>query len=188
MNTDDPGDTTALLARVSAGERGAADDLLDLLTRELREMAHHRMSRQRSGHTLQTTALIHEAWIRIFGGSASAIESRMHFLKVASSAMRSVLVDHARRRGSDKRGGLRQRVELPDDLSVEDKPRSQILDLDAAVDKLAAVDQEQARIAELRCFGGLSSADVAVVMGVSKRTVERGWTAAKVYLSRELDS
>ena len=177
----------SMLTLASRGDTGAAADFEALLGGARRERAHRRMSKQRAGHTLQTTALINEVWIRLFGTARRAIEGRQHFLKLSSTIMRTVLVDHARRSGSDKRGGQHRRVDMPDDVPVE-QASDQVLDLHAALERLSLQAPDQARVAEMRCFGGLSCADISDVLGVSKRTAERSWLAAKAFLSRELSS
>lgn len=176
----------ALLQRVNAGNRPAADALLQLVLDELRGMAHRRMSRQGPGHTLQTTALIHEAWLKLFGGVRPALQGRRHFLRAAATAMRSVLVDHARARSTVKRGLGGRCQSLEEEPAVDAGSVEEILDLDAALSRLALRQPELARIAELRCFGGLATADLADALGVSDRTVERRWAEAKAYLQREL--
>ena len=181
-----PLEATQVLHAAIDGQEGAADQLLALVVDELRQMARQQMARQSAGHTLQTTALIHEAWLKLFGGAEAAFEGRRHFIRVAATAMRSVLVDHARAKTSDKRGGGAPKVELGADVPAEAETRTSMLDLDAAIARLEGTDPELARVAELRCFGGLSSADAADVIGVSKRSIERQWKAAKAFLQREL--
>jgi RNA polymerase sigma-70 factor, ECF subfamily len=185
--TSNPGEVTLLLRRLSQGDGAALAALLPLLQGELRAMAHAHMKRQGPGHTLQTTALLHEAWLRLMATHADDYESRRHFLAVAATAMRSVLVDHARGKASQKRGGNRTRVPLEEQLSFSEEGSDVVLAVDEALERLAKLDPELARVAELRCFAGLSSADAALVLGVSKRTIERAWRTARAWLQRELD-
>jgi RNA polymerase sigma-70 factor (ECF subfamily) len=179
-------EVTLLLRRLSQGDPSAAASLLPLLHGELRAMAHAEMRRQGPGHTLQTTALLHEAWLKLTA-NVETFEGRRHFLAVAAKAMRSVLVDHARGKAAEKRGGNRTRVPLEEGLAFSDETSDLVLAVDEALGRLTEIDSDLARVAELRCFAGLSSADAALVLGVSKRTVERAWRTARAWLQRELD-
>ncbi|MEM7309106.1 MAG: ECF-type sigma factor [Planctomycetota bacterium] len=185
--TSEYGRVTALLRRIGAGDRAAANELLPLVYDELRLLAHAQMRGQPPGHVLQTTALLNEAWLRMAGSQPAAFKDRRHFLGVASSAMRSVLVDDARGRGARKRSAGLAHVAPDGEATVSTPPPDLVLDLDEALERLAAVDHELARIAELRCFAGLSSAEAALVLDVSKRTVERAWRTARAWLQRELE-
>lgn len=161
--------------------------LFELLRDQLRGLASANMRRQRPGHTLQTTALLHEVWLKLQSGDeGAAYRSREHFLATAASAMRSVLVDHARRTNSDRRGGGRER--LPIDMALEqvEEREVDVLELDDALERLAARDARQASVVELRFFGGLSVAETASVLDVSEATVARAWRLARLWLLAEL--
>jgi len=184
-----PAEVTQLLTRSSAGDARASEALLPLLYAELRGLARRVMSDERAEHTLQPTALVHEAWIKLFaGGPPPAVEDRAHFLRLATRAMRHVLVDHARGRRRLKRGGGAQPRELLDEVldEVERGGDLDVIALHEALERLEGLDAQAARIVELRFFGGLSIAEAAEAMGVSTPTVERGWRVARMWLAREL--
>ncbi len=175
-------DATRLLNLASQGDERAAEELLPILYGELRRMAERQMSSQRSDHTLQPTALVHEAWMRL-ADRKDSYPSRSHFFALAAKAMRSILVDHARRRGAAKRGGGKaERLPLGDDVALTEADNQAILDVDEALSKLGDFDPDLARIVELRFFGGLSNAEAGEALGVSSRTVERGWRTARAWL------
>ena len=179
-------DITRLLADLSAGKEEAGEAVMSLIYDELRALAKSHMHRERSGHTLQTTALVHEAFIRLGGGKVTAWESRAHFMRTAAQAMRRILIDHARRKATDKLGGGRRRTPL-DELAVFDERTSpDLLALDRALDKLAAVDPQVAQMVELRFFGGLTVKETAQVLDVSPRTVDYDWRMAKAWLQKEI--
>lgn len=182
--TPPPDDPTALLRLAQTGSREAEAQLYELLRGELRRLADEHMRRQ-PAHTLQPTALIHEAWLALFR-SEREYASREHFLAFAARAMRSVLVDHARRHARQKRGGDRERVPLDQALEVYARTPSDLLVLDDALARLAAVDERLARVVELRFFGGLTVEETATALGVSIATVERDWKLARSRLEREL--
>lgn len=182
----EPSQVTVLLQRLSAGEAGAADELIPLVYQELRGLARRRMADQPAQHTLGTTGLVHEAYLRLAGGSGGPWEGRRHFLRVASRAMRSVLVDHARRKQAEKRGGSRSAEPLDELCALYEERSLDLVALDEALEGLATKDEELARIVELRFFGGLENAEVAEVLGCSTRTVERGWRTARSWLSTRL--
>jgi RNA polymerase sigma factor (TIGR02999 family) len=178
---------TVILGRVADGEPGAWDQALARVYPQLREMAHRFMRDQSGGHTLQTTALVHEAYLKLAGG-AGGWETRRHFERVAARAMRQVLVDHARGRDTQKRGGAGQRrVQLTDDLAEVQDVGFDVLSLHEALERLQELDPDVAQVAELRCFGGLQHDDIAKVVEVSERTVERRWRFARSWLRKELD-
>jgi RNA polymerase sigma factor (TIGR02999 family) len=181
------GEVTRLLERASAGDAGARATLFDVLYRELRRLAEAAMRAERANHTLQPTALVNEAFLRL-SSDQGRFENRAHFLGVAASAMRRVLVDHARGRNAQKRGSgaTLVRVEDLDDLP---QPVSEDLDLvvlDDALSRLTALDARQGQIVELRFFGGLSVEETAAVVGVSERTVKREWQVSRAWLRREV--
>lgn len=177
---------TDLLAAASRGEAGAVDQLLPLLYQELRALARNRLARERGDHTLTPTALVHEAYLRLVGGSLPALRDRNHFLAIAAIAMRRVLVDHARGLARDKRGGGLARVSLADGVGTAAVEPAQLLELDLALTRLASMDPDMARVVELRWFGGLEVEEVASVLDLSPRTIARRWTQARAWLSREL--
>jgi RNA polymerase sigma-70 factor (ECF subfamily) len=178
---------TQLVAAMRAGDSAARDALLPLLYADLRQQAMSYFRAQRGGHTLQPTALVHEAFIRIVGNSDIAWEGRSHFLAVAAKAMRNVLADHARRRRAEKRGGGWERVTLTGLGSDGGERRIDALDLDEALEALAKVSARQARIVELRFYGGMSVEQVAHVLEVSPRTVELDWRMSRAWLRDRLD-
>jgi RNA polymerase sigma factor (TIGR02999 family) len=180
--------TESLLRRLHAGDAAAADELLPLVYGELRGLAAGYMRDERAEHTLQTTALVNEAWLRLSAGLESGVETRSHFVAVAARAMRRVLIDHARRRDAVKRGGGVRREELDDALAVFQESAPDLLALDTALAKLERMDPQLGRVVELRFFGGASNQEVAEVLGVSLRTVERGWQTARAWLRSELSA
>jgi RNA polymerase sigma factor (TIGR02999 family) len=181
-------DVTEVLEAVGRGEEAAAERLLALVYEELRQMARHRMARERTGRTLQPTALVHEAYLRLFADSSPGWENRAHFFAAAAEAMRRILIDRARRRLAQKRGGQRQRVTFDEQAAVTEPPPEVMLALDEALSKLAGIDPPMARVVELRYFGGLTVAETAAALRLSPRTVDRLWTAARAWLEREIDA
>lgn len=182
------GEVTQLLQRMQTGDAGAEADLFQFLHTDLHRLADRYMSRQRADHTLQATALLNEAWMRIARSPAVGYETRGHFLATCAMAMRSVLVDHARKKQALRRGGPdAKRVETP--LFVEYESRAiDVLDLDAKLEALRAQDETAAKIVELRFFGGATVQEIADHLGIPKRTVERQWTLARAWLKRELST
>jgi RNA polymerase sigma factor (TIGR02999 family) len=181
-----PRDVTQLLQAWSRGEESALDKLVPLVYRDLHLRARRCMAGEREEHSLQTTALIHEAYLKLVGPSPVDWESRGHFFAVAARVMRRILVDHARARRSLKRGGEGRPVELDEELLVAGGPDRDLVSLDDALQALAAVDERKVRVVEMRFFGGLSVAETAEFLGVSPQTVLRGWKLAKVWLLREM--
>jgi RNA polymerase sigma factor (TIGR02999 family) len=179
---------TRLLGELGRGERAAVDELLPLVYDELRELAGRAMRDARPGHTLQPTAVLHEAFVRMLGADAPEYENRDHFMGVAARAMRSVLVDHARRGGAQKRCGAGRRVELTDTIAGYEQRGLDLLGLDEAIEKLGRVDPALVRVVELLYFGGLTAVEAARVLGCSARTIERDWRAAKAFLRATLDA
>lgn len=177
---------TGLLHAWRGGDLSARDELLAVVHQELRRRAASRLRRERPGHLLQPTALVHEAYLRLIGERHTDWQNRAHFLAVASEMMRRILVDYARRRKMAKRSGGWARVTL-DETAAQIEPRDvDLLDLDAALGELAAFDPRKSRVAELRFFGGLSLDDVALTEGRSRATVERDWQVARAWLYRRL--
>lgn len=175
---------TLLLKKAGAGDSAALDQVVPLVYEELLRLARSHMRRERVGHTLQATALVHEAYARLVDADL-ALNDRMHFFAVASSAMRRILVDHARARASAKRGGGAARVPLDDELPAAERA-SDVIELDQALERLAAFDARKARIVELHYFGGLSYEEIARAAGVSPATVDRDLRFAKAWLKGQL--
>ena len=174
-----------LLRQVQDGDRAALDRLLALAYTELRSIAERQMAHERTGHTLQPTALVHEAFLRLVGGAPLAFQDRLHFFRAASQMMRRVLVDHARARNAAKRGdGVR--VTLDDDMIAAEDRSIDMLVLDDALDRLAAVEPRWAKVVELRFFAGLDTADIAKALDTSTATVTRDWRFAKAWLADAL--
>ena len=190
MTAAAPGAATELLRAWSDGDEGALERLVPLVEAELRRLARGYMGRERRGHTLQVTALVNEAFLRLTDARRLRWQDRAHFLGISARLMRRVLVDHARARGYQKRGGGAQQVTLDDALVVSPEPALDQVDLvalDRALEALAAVDTRTCRVIELRFFGGLSVEETAAVLHVSADTVKRDWRLAKLWLLRELD-
>jgi RNA polymerase sigma factor (TIGR02999 family) len=181
-----PSDVTRLLGDIRSGNREALDVLLPLVYAEMRRIAAHALRGEREGHTLQPTALVHEAYLRMVGGDNVPWQNRAHFLGCAARVMRNVLVDHARAHRAGKRGGGNHRVTLTEALGLAESRDVDLVALDDALAALAEFDDQKSRIVEMRYFGGLSEEEVAEVLGVSERTVRRGWTMAKAWLRREM--
>jgi RNA polymerase sigma factor (TIGR02999 family) len=179
-------DVTEVLAQIRGGDKRAADKLLPLVYDEFRALARHYLSQERANHTLQPTALVHEAYMKLVDQTRVDWQGRSHFFAVAAQAMRRILVDHARSRQREKRGGGRARVMLDEAVALSPQKDEDVLALDEALEKLAKLDARQAKVVELRFFGGLDVEEVAEALGVSKRTVEGDWTFARAWLSREL--
>jgi RNA polymerase sigma-70 factor (ECF subfamily) len=178
---------TELLRAWSGGDSGALDALLPLVEAELRRLASGYMARERAGHTLQTTALVNEAFVRLVDARGIRWQDRAHFLGVTARLMRRVLVDHARVRGYKKRGGGAARIELDEGIAVTPALDLDIVALDRALDALAAVDLRKSRVVEMRFFGGLSVEETAQILAVSADTIKRDWRIAKLWLLRELE-
>lgn len=175
-----------MLAEWSSGDESALGELLPLVEKELHRLAHHYMSRERPGHTLQTTALINEAYLRIAHGKQKHFQNRAHFFAVAANLMRQILVDHARARQSAKRGGGLQKISL-DEAVVSNERAAELIALDEALCELARVVPRQGRVVELRYFGGLSVEETAEVLKIHPNTVLNDWREAKAWLYCVLD-
>lgn len=178
---------TLLLERARRGDRRVADELMPLIYDELRRLAQHHLSHEGAGHTLQATALVNETYLRLVGSDCSW-QDRAHFFAVAATTIRRILVQHARRKNSVKRGGDRLRVDLdPADLQRQsDDIDDRVLAVDEALNRLAEMDPDKARLVELRFFAGLTVEEAAEAMGISPRTAAREWQVARAWLSREL--
>jgi len=186
MAIDSTPNLTDLLLEWRAGDKDALERLTPLVYDQLRHIAHRYMQRERNGHTLQTTALVNEAYSRLVDEQRIHWESRNHFFAVMSQVMRHVLTDHARRRGYAKRGGALTQVSLSDSDVMSVERASELVALDEALSILAAIDNRKSKVVELRYFGGLSLEETADVLRVSLMTVRRDWRAAKAWLYREL--
>ncbi len=171
-----------LVERWSGGDQAALGQLVDLLYDELRRLAHSHLQRERTGHTLSTTALVHEAYVHLSELTGLAWRGRARFFALVSKVMRHVLVDYARRRQAAKRGGGEFRVPLTDDLAAAEAEAFELLAVDQALNQLAQLDERLARIVECRFFGGMSEAGIAEALDVSTRTVERDWIRARAHL------
>jgi RNA polymerase sigma factor (TIGR02999 family) len=183
--TPAPPDVTALLRAWSEGDRAALDQLLPAVYQELHRQAERYMRAQPAGHTLQTTALVHEAYLRLVSRAGAGWNGRAHFFGVAAKAMRSILVDHARARGTAKRGGGVEAITL---TNVEDTDGRgmDVLELNDALERLAEIDPRKGSLVELRYFGGLGIEEAAEALGVSSATAKREWRLARAWLRREL--
>jgi RNA polymerase sigma factor (TIGR02999 family) len=181
-----PQTATALLLAWERGDEAALERLLPLVDSELRSLAHRHMAREARGHTLQTTAVINEAYLRLVRGPRMRVQNRVHFFAVAARLIRHILVDHARGKHNLKRGGGFQRVPLTDALARWSPPARDLVALDDALEALAAIDPRRGRVVELRFFGGLSVEETAGVLKVSPETVMRDWKLARAWLRREL--
>ena len=181
-----PGAVTQLLAKVGAGNQAAFDEVFPLVYAELRRIAAREMRREKPGRTLQTTALVHEAYLRLLKDASLSFENRAHFLGIAARAMREILIEHARARSARKRGGGAVRLTLDDLVAPVPSLSIDVLALDEALQRLARLDERHARVVELRYFGGLSVEETAVALELSPATVKRAWTIARAWLYREL--
>jgi len=186
MPTPESHEVTKLLLAWSEGDQEALDRLMPLVYDELRRLARSYMRRERAGHTLQTTALIHEAYLRLIDAGQVRLESRTHFFAVASRLMRQILVDFARSRGYQKRGGGAQQVSLDEALALGQPRDEELVALDEALVTLAELDGRKARVVELRFFGGLTETETAEALNVSPETVRRDWRLAKSWLRHRL--
>ena len=181
------GPVTRLLDAAAAGDPAAAADLLPLVYDQLRKLAAARLASEKAGHTLQPTALVHEAYLRLVGSEQPQDwNGRGHFFGAAAEAMRRILVESARKKGRQRHGGGRRRVDLDEAMSVPVDPSDDLLDLDDALTRLEAVDPTAAGLVKLRYFAGLSMPEAATALGLPLRTAERNWTYARTWLHREL--
>jgi len=187
MDNPESNEITRILRQVAGGEDGASERLVVALYDDLREMARREMAGERSDHTLQPTALVNEAYLRLIGEVSPAFESRGHFFAAAATAIRRVLVEHARKRGRLKRGGDRERIDLDVAESAEPMSDDRLLALDQTLERLAEIDATKARVVELRFFAGMTVPEVARALKVSESTVARDWRMARAWLQGELE-
>jgi RNA polymerase sigma factor (TIGR02999 family) len=181
-------EVTRILSEIEQGEPGAACQLLPLVYDELRKLAAQKLAREQPGQTLQPTALVHEAYLRLVGeGEARCWDRRGHFFAAAATAMRRILIERARRKRRRIHGGGRQRHEIPPDLAAPPEPDEKLLALDGALARLAERDPVKGRLVELRYFGGLTGEEAAKVLGISARTADRYWVYARAWLRREIE-
>ena len=181
-----PPDVTRLLDAWSQGDRSALEKVTRLVYEDLRRLAHHYMKRQRPDHTLQTTALVHEAYLRLVSQDEPSFTNRSHFLAVAAKAMRQILVDYAKAALRLKRGAGARAVELDEAALLSREPTREILDINEALEKLAALDPRKAQVVELKYFGGLKQEEIAEVLNISEATVRRDWAFSRAWLYTEL--
>ena len=186
MEHQPPGEVSKLLQVWRGGDRDALDSLLPLVYKELRRVAHFQLRNERPNHTLQSAALVNEAYLRLVGLSSPGWESRTHFFAIAAQLMRQILVDYARRRRTAKRGASVARVSLEDAAIAPKKRGLDVVALDDALKSLAKIDPRQSRVVELRFFAGLSLEEISAAMEIAPATVQRDWTAARAWLHREM--
>jgi RNA polymerase sigma factor (TIGR02999 family) len=186
LNSDASKPVSQLLARWRDGDKSALNSLLPMVYDELRRLARHRLRLERSDHTLQSAALVHEAYLRLVGQSSLRVENRAHFFGIAVGLMREILVDHARRRGAAKRGVDCLTLTLDEAVALPNQRELDLVVLDDALNSLAEMDTRQSRIVELRFFGGLSIEETSQVLGISRATVTREWATARLWLQREI--
>ena len=186
MSKNSPAEVANMLCAASSGDGSALKKLIPLVYDELRAIAASYLRREPAEHTLQPTALVNEAYLKLVDQKRVDWRGRAHFIAVGAQAMRRILVDHARARQREKRGGGRRRLPLDEDFQLSTERDEDVIALDEALRKLSQLDERQARIVELRFFGGLTVQEAAEVLGVSKRTVEAEWTMVRAWLRREL--
>lgn len=179
---------TILLGEISSGSESAPDKLLPLVYEDLRRLAYSYFSKEKTDHTLQPTALVHEAYIRLVNWENVSWQNRAHFFAVAAEVMRKILVDHARRKNAQKRAGGGQKIVLNEAIGFADEKELDLVKLDEALETLEKLDKRQAKIVELRFFGGLTIEETAYILKISETTVKREWTFAKAWFQRELQS
>jgi RNA polymerase sigma factor (TIGR02999 family) len=187
MNSS-PHEVTQLLVAWSNGDQVARDELMSVVYQELHRLAHHYMKQESAGHTLQTSALVNEAFLRLVDQRDVHWRNRAHFFAIAAQMMRRILVDYARNRRYAKRGGGKPEMSLDEALIVSDKRSAEVVALDETLERLAGIDPRKSQIVELRFFGGLSIDETAEVLAVSPGTVMRDWTLAKAWLRREMST
>lgn len=179
-------DFSGLLSKLDAGDRASLNECMPVVYAELRRLAGLYMVRERSNHTLQPTALVHEAYLRMVGQRSLDWENRAHVMAIGARMMRRVLLDHAASVNADKRGGQMMRITLSDAFSIARLGSVDLIDLDRSLKQLATIDPQQAAVVELRFFGGLTDMEIAAVLKVSEVTVRRRWASARLWLARQL--
>ena len=184
--TPSPSNVTQMLHDWSNGDREVLDKLIPIVYAELRRQAARYLRRERPGHTLQTTALIHEAYLRLIDQKDVRWQNRAHFYAISAQLMRRILIDHARSRQAAKRGGSNIKLPLEETMIASEGREVDLVALDEALERLASIDPQQSRVVELKFFSGLSVEETAEVLGVSQRTVKRDWNVAKAWLRREI--
>src|SRR5436190_6193042 len=181
-------EVTQLLIEWSNGDKAALDKLMPLIYDELRRLAHHYMSREQPGHSLQTTAVVNEAYLRLVNREAVQWQNRAHFFAIAAQLMRSILVDHARSYAYAKRGGGARKIALDEAMIISEERAAEVVALDEALGQLAEIDPRQSRIVEMRFFGGLTIEETAEVLSLSPATIKREWSTAKAWLFHEMNN
>jgi len=184
--SSDADNVSRLLADWGNGNQDALEELVPLIYKELRNLAHNFLYRERPGHTLQTTALVHEAYLKLIDQNDARWQNRAHFFAIAAQAMRRILIDSARKHAAAKRGGPQEKLSLDEVADIALEPDIDLLKLDEALNELAKIDLRQSRIVELRYFGGLTIEETAEVISVSPATVKREWMMARAWLHQEL--
>jgi RNA polymerase sigma factor (TIGR02999 family) len=185
MPADESDRITGLLQEWKRGNKQALEDVVPLVYQELRRLAHYHIQHERADHSLQSTALVHDAYLRLVGAQPADLQNRTHFFAVASRLMRQILVDYARARRADKRdGGQRIDLEVIVDLPISGD--AQLIALNDALSELSRLDERQAKIVEMKFFGGLTAPEISEVLGVSRATVDRDWATARVWLHRQM--
>lgn len=185
MVEDQPREVTVLLQDWKRGDQEALLAVIPLVYKELRRLAHYHLRSERPDHTLQSTALVHEAYLRLVGSPPAELQNRAHFIAVASRAMRQILVDYARGRRANKRdGGCR--IDYEDMPALPVAGDAELLALNDALDELSRIDERQAKIVEMKFFGGLSAPEISEVLGISRATIDREWATARVWLHRQM--
>jgi RNA polymerase sigma factor (TIGR02999 family) len=185
MPGEQPGQFTRLLHSWTQGDEKALRTLVPLVYKELRRLAHYHLQSERADHTLQSTALVHEAYIRLLGGQPVELQNRAHFISLASRLMRQILVDYARSRRANKRdGGCRIAFEYLDALPVNGD--AELVALDDALEELSRIDERQGKIVEMKFFAGLSAPEISQVLGISRATIDRDWATARIWLHRQM--
>jgi RNA polymerase sigma factor (TIGR02999 family) len=177
---------TKILAAINQGNSDAPQDLFAAVYQELRKMARSKMAQERPGHTLQPTALVHEAYIRLMAGEGSRWENRAHFFSAAAESMRRILIEHARRKLANKRHANLERIDLDETLAVQDPKAGDLIALDEALSRLEVHDKQMSEVIKLRFFVGLTVQETAEILNLSARTVDRQWAAARAWLYREM--
>jgi RNA polymerase sigma factor (TIGR02999 family) len=179
-------EVTQILRQWSGGDKSAAERLFPLVYDELKRQARNYLRRERADHTLQPTALVHEAYLRLIEQTVLTADNRTHFFAIASRLMRRILVDHARHHNSAKRGGAARRLSIEDADFLPEQTAGDLLELNDALEKLEQIDERKSRVVDMRFFGGLKEAEIAEILGVTEKTVRRDWQFAKLWLYREI--